>query len=105
MQPRWRTELWTDESMRELAARDFPWFMRTWDAYPSGVQRADAFRYMVMYSVGGVYADLDFELLRPMAPHMMFLESSPSSCSRCDALLSWVQRNVGAIAEELQLVR
>lgn len=52
--------------MRELAARDFPWFMRTWDAYPSGVQRADAFRYMVMYSVGGVYADLDFELLRPM---------------------------------------
>ena len=41
MQPRWRTELWTDESMRELAARDFPWFMRTWDAYPSGVQRAD----------------------------------------------------------------
>lgn len=46
------------------AARDhigvsFPAWLPRWHRYPKGIQRCDIYRYMLMKSVGGVYADLD----------------------------------------------
>ena len=37
-----------------------------WRRFPTGVFRADTFRYMVLRVVGGVYVDLDVEALRSM---------------------------------------
>ena len=36
------------------------------DGYHTNIQRADAIRYFILYEHGGVYADLDFEALRPL---------------------------------------
>ena len=37
-------------------------------AFPAAVNRADVFRYMVLFEIGGVYVDLDVEALRSIEP-------------------------------------
>lgn len=51
--------LWTDEMLRQLIAEDYPWLIKTYDAYPYDTQRWDASRYAILHKYGGVYADLD----------------------------------------------
>jgi hypothetical protein len=64
--PSWTYYFWTDESARKLIAERHPSFLSTWDNYRSGVNRADALRYFVLYHFGGIYADLDVENFRPL---------------------------------------
>ena len=68
----------TDATQRQLIADHFPWFLATYDGYPSYIQRRDAARYFIVYKHGGVYADLDYECTKPFAP--VLRESAP--CSR-----------------------
>lgn len=42
----------------------FPWFLKTYQALPAEITRADVARNMYMYLLGGVYADLDTECLQ-----------------------------------------
>lgn len=58
--------LWTDASSREFIAKDYPWFLDTFDGYTYPIQRADAIRYFVLYHYGGVYLDLDIGCQRPV---------------------------------------
>ncbi len=62
--PDWEIRLWTDASMRQMMAEDYPDYLALYDGYDRGIQRADAFRYFVLHRHGGVYADLDVEPLR-----------------------------------------
>jgi len=64
--PSWKYRLWTDEDARELVSRHYPAFLGVYDAYENPICRVDAFRYLVLKQYGGVYADLDFECLRPL---------------------------------------
>ena len=57
--------LWDDKENREFVAANFDWFLPTYDGYDAGIKRADAIRYMFLYTHGGIYADLDFECLKP----------------------------------------
>ncbi len=66
--PGWTLHLWTDPDNRELIRRHYSWFLPVYDAYPEPIMRADAARYFILHRYGGVYADLDFECLRPMDP-------------------------------------
>lgn len=54
-------KLWTDEDNRALIRDHYPWFLAQFDAYPYGIQRADAIRYFILYHYGGVYSDLDIQ--------------------------------------------
>ncbi|XP_060599071.1 uncharacterized protein LOC132752723 [Ruditapes philippinarum] len=65
--PDWQYYFWTDDSARKLVLEKRPDFIPVWDSYEDPVNRADALRYVVLYEFGGVYADLDFECLRPLA--------------------------------------
>lgn len=62
--PDWELRLWDDADIRALVAADYPQHLATFDSYPSGIYRADAFRFFVLHRVGGVYADLDVVPLR-----------------------------------------
>jgi hypothetical protein len=64
--PGWHYKLWTDADARYLVARCAPSFLPIYDAYPEPIMRVDASRYFLMFFVGGVYADLDFECLRSL---------------------------------------
>ena len=57
--------LWDDAENRAFVAANFDWFLPTYDGYDAGIKRADAIRYMFLYTYGGIYADLDFECLKP----------------------------------------
>ena len=66
--PGFTLELWDDHDNRNFIASEFPWFLKTYNAYPAEIYRVDAVRYFYLYSYGGIYADLDTECLRPLDP-------------------------------------
>ena len=66
--PAWRVRRWTDADMLAFVRERFPADEALWHKFPTGVFRADTFRYMLLSALGGVYVDLDMESLRPMDP-------------------------------------
>ncbi|MEM8962529.1 MAG: glycosyltransferase [Acidobacteriota bacterium] len=66
--PAFEYRLWTDDDNERLIAERYPWFLDTYRGYRHPVERADAARYFVVYTFGGVYLDLDMECLRPLDP-------------------------------------
>lgn len=69
-EPEYKHMLWTDSNAREMIKNDFPFFLKAYDNYEFGIQRADAARYFVMYKYGGLYADLDYEPLTNFWQHL-----------------------------------
>lgn len=65
LNPDWDYKLWTDGIMQKFVEERFPDFLETYLGFPKNVMRADAFRYLIMYKIGGVYLDLDYEVLKP----------------------------------------
>lgn len=66
--PGWKHVLMTDEDNRKLVEEHFPDFLKYYDAFPHAIQRADAVRYCWLYLHGGLYMDLDMQLLKPLDP-------------------------------------
>lgn len=64
--------LWTDSSSREFIAKQYPWFLDTFDAYTYPIQRADAIRYFILHHYGGVYLDLDVGCRRRLDPLLVY---------------------------------
>ncbi|KAL3153367.1 hypothetical protein ABBQ38_011707 [Trebouxia sp. C0009 RCD-2024] len=62
----WEFKLWTDDDNEALVKQYAPWFLRRYWEFEEPVMRADSVRYLYMYRYGGVYADLDFESLKPL---------------------------------------
>jgi len=50
---------WTDIDIDQFIKEEFPWFLEKFRSYPYGIQRADTFRYFVLYHYGGIYSDFD----------------------------------------------
>jgi hypothetical protein len=55
--------LWTDETQRALIEAEYAWFLETYDALPSTIMRVDAARTFILHKHGGLYLDLDYEVL------------------------------------------
>ncbi|KDQ21048.1 glycosyltransferase family 32 protein, partial [Botryobasidium botryosum FD-172 SS1] len=68
MMPDYEYMLWTDELSRDFIAREYSWFLSTFDSYKYPIQRADAIRYFVLHYYGGIYLDLDVGCLRSLDP-------------------------------------
>lgn len=52
-------QLWTDQKSRDFIAKEYDWFLETFDQYPQPIQRADSIRYFILAHYGGIYIDLD----------------------------------------------
>ncbi len=61
--PSWRRILWTDRMLLSFVAEHYPHLLELYMRYPREVCRADAGRYMLLHTFGGVYADIDVECL------------------------------------------
>jgi hypothetical protein len=59
---------WTDETARLFIEKKYPEYLDLYDSYPRNIQRVDVFRYFVMFEFGGIYADLDVELVKSLDP-------------------------------------
>ena len=71
--------LWTNETSRDLLARQYPWFLETWDNYKYSIQRADSIRYFILEHHGGVYVDLDNGCRRSLEPLLSFPSWMPGT--------------------------
>jgi len=63
--PSFKYHLWTDEDLDELVQQHYPWFYSFFQAYPDNIFRADAGRYLILHHYGGIYLDMDIEVLQP----------------------------------------
>jgi hypothetical protein len=66
--PDWEFRLWTDRDLLSLVERRYPELAAIFRDYRMNICRADLGRYLVLDNVGGVYADMDCECLRPVTP-------------------------------------
>ncbi len=65
LNPEWTYKLWTDEDNDEFVKSEFQEFYQVFTGFSRNIMRADVIRYLIMYRVGGVYLDLDYEVLKP----------------------------------------
>lgn len=61
--PYWDYRLMTDTDNLAFVKQYFPDFLETFEGFEYPIQRADAIRYMWLYVKGGVYLDLDLEIV------------------------------------------
>jgi mannosyltransferase OCH1-like enzyme len=64
--PEFERRFYNDRDCREFIRTAFPPYLDVYDGLPFSIQRADLFRYLVIYRFGGLYADIDMECLRPI---------------------------------------
>jgi len=64
--PKWKYVFMTDEDNRNFCAKHFPDLLDFYDGLQYNIQRADVIRYMFLYVHGGIYMDLDIELINPL---------------------------------------
>jgi mannosyltransferase OCH1-like enzyme len=65
LHPDWQYRLWTDADNDLFVQKEFPAFYPVYQSFPKNIMRADVIRYMIMYRIGGLYLDLDYEMLKP----------------------------------------
>ncbi|KAJ3015880.1 hypothetical protein HKX48_004328 [Thoreauomyces humboldtii] len=70
--PHWTFMEWNDQSAEEFILREHAWFHATWKSYRYTIQKADSLRYLVLYTYGGTYLDMDLACLRPLDPLRKF---------------------------------
>lgn len=66
LMPDWEYVLMTDADNRDFIQKNFPDFLPYYDRFEHPIQRADAIRYCWLALNGGIYMDLDMEILRPL---------------------------------------
>ena len=66
LHPDWQYRFWGKKDIRNFLETEFPDFIPIYDAYPFNVQRWDAIRYLILYKIGGLYVDMDYECIRPL---------------------------------------
>ena len=64
--PDWEYRFYTDEDCVAFVEKEFPEWFDIYNQYSKPVQRADLFRYLIIYHNGGLYADMDMECFKPV---------------------------------------
>eukprot|EP00038_Savillea_parva_P009827 m.186087 g.186087 ORF g.186087 m.186087 type:complete len:963 (-) comp16670_c0_seq1:209-3097(-) len=65
MNPTYTYKLWTDHDMDEHMEANHADMMTAWDLMKP-IEKADTFRYVVLYDFGGYYADIDVACTQPI---------------------------------------
>lgn len=66
--PEWELRVWSGSRVLELIENDFPEYLPFYRSLTRPVLQADVARLMILIRHGGLYIDLDFELLRSIEP-------------------------------------
>lgn len=61
--PDWHYEIWDYERINNFISQHFPHFTDKYYYYKYKVQRWDVIRYLILYKIGGMYVDFDYECL------------------------------------------
>lgn len=66
LNPSYEYTLWDDADNRKFLETHYSWFLPRYDSYDVNIKRVDAVRYFYLFHYGGIYADMDFECLKPL---------------------------------------
>eukprot|EP01125_Pyxidicula_operculata_P002620 TRINITY_DN12474_c0_g1_i1.p1 TRINITY_DN12474_c0_g1~~TRINITY_DN12474_c0_g1_i1.p1 ORF type:complete len:330 (-),score=25.99 TRINITY_DN12474_c0_g1_i1:31-1020(-) len=61
MNPGFEVRVYSDDDIRRMVSEEMPEYLELFDGFEYPVERADFWRYLVMYLHGGVYVDSDVE--------------------------------------------
>lgn len=64
--PDWEYKVWDHDKMIEFVEKYYPLYLIPYQNFKYDVQRWDAIRYLILYQMGGVYVDFDYECLEPL---------------------------------------
>lgn len=71
LNPTWEYRFWNKEAIENFLENNFPDFVPYYKAYSFNVQRWDAIRYLILYKMGGLYVDMDYECIEPIEPLLL----------------------------------
>lgn len=74
--PDWKYEFWDEYRMDSFLYDHFPEMADIYFGYPYGIQRWHVIRYLILYKIGGLYADFDYECMEPFDKYI----SDESKC-------------------------
>lgn len=66
--PDWEYRLWDDARMSAFVKKYYPEYEEIYSQFPYNIQRWDAIRYLILYRMGGMYVDVDYESIRSIEP-------------------------------------
>ena len=66
LHPTWKYYLWDLRSMREFIEINYNFFLDDYDGFDMDIKRTDFFRILILFHMGGIYIDIDFEALISM---------------------------------------
>lgn len=55
--------MWNDNDLDDLIREKYPWFYDFYKSYPKTIHRVDAARYAILQQYGGIYMDMDIEVI------------------------------------------
>ncbi|RKO86844.1 nucleotide-diphospho-sugar transferase, partial [Blyttiomyces helicus] len=79
LHPGYEFKFWDDRAAEEFIIAEHRDFYETWKSYRYPIQRADSLRYLILYSYGGIYMDMDLVCLRPLEPFRRFDFIAPAA--------------------------
>ncbi|RYD22659.1 MAG: hypothetical protein EOP88_07230 [Verrucomicrobiaceae bacterium] len=68
LHPGWELLFFSDGDARNFVEREFPDYIELYDWYPRPVLKADLFRLLAVFRLGGFYLDTDFLLKKKLDP-------------------------------------
>lgn len=66
LNPNWKYEFWDNDRMNAFVKTYYPIYWNTYQSLKYNIQRWDVIRYFILYHMGGVYVDFDYECLEPI---------------------------------------
>lgn len=66
--PDWEYIYWDKARMDSFVHDYYPFYMDIYNKFPYDVMRWDVIRYMILYKIGGLYVDFDYECLESIEP-------------------------------------
>jgi Mannosyltransferase OCH1 and related enzymes len=64
--PTWEYKYWEEQDMNNFIREHFPQYGDIYNRFPYDAQRWDAVRYLILYKMGGMYVDFDYESIYPI---------------------------------------
>lgn len=64
--PTWKYCLWDHEAIQKFLSDNCSKFIPIYKSFPYNKQRWELLRYLILYHIGGLYVDMDYECLQPM---------------------------------------
>jgi len=64
--PEWEYRFWDKKMINSFLETQCADFLQYYNSFPFNVQRWDAIRYLILYHIGGLYVDFDYECIKPL---------------------------------------